>query len=87
MSSVELYLISLDSEPNSDLLSDPDITIIPLTSHPKNWQTANRLSFLLLAPIKVLFQIWSLWIVLGYRSQPSEWLIVQVFFDGDLCLV
>lgn len=29
-------------------------------------------------PLKVLFQIWSIWLVLGYRTKPAKWLLVQV---------
>lgn len=32
---------------------------------------------MILGPLKVLFQIWSLWVVLGYRTKPAKWLLVQ----------
>ncbi len=34
--------------------------------------------FLLLGPLKVLFQVASLWFVLGYRTKPAKWMLVQV---------
>lgn len=33
--------------------------------------------FLLLGPLKVLFQVASLWFVLGYRTKPAKWMLVQ----------
>ena len=67
-----------ESAPNPDIASNPSISIIPLQSPPHSWQTSNKLSFLFFAPLKVVFQICSLWVVLGYRTKPSKWMIVQV---------
>lgn len=39
--------------------------------------TSNKLTFLLAAPLKVLFQIWTLWRVLAYQTQACEWMLVQ----------
>ena len=33
---------------------------------------------MVLGPLKVLFQIWGLLLVLGYRTKPAKWIIVQV---------
>lgn len=70
--------ISTDSAPNPDMASNPSVSIIPLQSPPRSWQTSNKLSFLFFAPLKIVFQICSLWVVLGYRTNPSKWMIVQV---------
>ena len=32
---------------------------------------------MVLGPLKVLFQVWGLWMVLGYRTKPAKWLLVQ----------
>lgn len=34
--------------------------------------------FLVLGPLKVLAQLTSLWFVLGYRTKPAKWMLVQV---------
>ncbi|KAK5938647.1 mannosyltransferase [Knufia obscura] len=39
--------------------------------------TSNKLAFLLAAPFKVLFQIWTLWSTLAYNTQSCEWMLVQ----------
>jgi beta-1,4-mannosyltransferase len=49
---------------------------IPLP--PRMLQTDTRLLFLIYGPMKVLFQICSLWWILGYRVEPALWMIVQV---------
>lgn len=68
----------LESEPLPALIDNPRVTIIPLSSPPKSWQTSNKLAFLIFAPLKVLFQIFSLWQVLGYKTKASKWMLVQV---------
>jgi hypothetical protein len=70
--------IDPDSAPNPDVSSNSSISIIPLRQPPRSWQTTNKLLFLIFAPLKVLFQMGSLWYVLGYRTNPSRWMIVQV---------
>lgn len=67
----------LDSEPHPDILRSSHIVIVPLHNPPRAWQTSNKILFLILGPLKVLFQIWSLWTVLGYRTQPARWTLIQ----------
>jgi beta-1,4-mannosyltransferase len=69
---------ALDSEPHPDLLRNPRVSIVPLQSPPRSWQTSNKILFLFLAPLKVVFQIWALWLALGYRTKPAKWMLVQV---------
>lgn len=66
-----------DSAPHPDISLNPMISLIPLQSPPRSWQTSNKLLFPFFAPLKVLFQICSLWIVLGYRVKPAKWMLVQ----------
>ncbi|KAI9798222.1 MAG: mannosyltransferase [Candelina submexicana] len=66
-----------DSDIHPEILSTPLISIIPLPSPPKILRTNNKLLFLLCGPLKVVWQIWCLWIVLGYRTKPARWLLVQ----------
>lgn len=76
--------IGLESAPNPDVVSNPKIEIIPLHTLPRSLQSSNKLLFFFVAPLKVLFQVCSLWYVLGYRTKPAKWMIVQV---GLLSLV
>ncbi|CEL09642.1 Putative Catalytic activity: GDP-Man dolichol-PP-GlcNAc2-_ dolichol-PP-GlcNAc2-Man GDP (Precursor) [Aspergillus calidoustus] len=66
-----------DSEVHPDISSNPNVSIVPLPSHPSSLQTSNRLFFLVFGPLKVLFQIISLWWILAYRTKPAKWLLVQ----------
>jgi beta-1,4-mannosyltransferase len=68
----------LESEPLPALIDNPRVTIVPLSSPPKSWQTSNKLVFLVFAPLKVIFQILNLWRVLGYKTKASKWMLVQV---------
>lgn len=67
----------LESEPLPALIDNPMVTIIPLSSPPRSWQTSNKLTFLVVAPLKVIFQVLSLWRVLGYKTKASKWMLVQ----------
>lgn len=68
----------LESEPLPALIDNPKVTIIPLSSPPKSWQTSNKLAFLVYAPLKVVFQVLNLWRVLEYKTKASKWMLVQV---------
>ena len=69
---------SLESDVHPEITSSPLINIISIPPTPGYLQTSNRLLFLLLAPLKVLWQIWSLYYALGYRTKPAKWMLVQV---------
>ncbi|KAF1984430.1 glycosyltransferase family 33 protein [Aulographum hederae CBS 113979] len=66
-----------ESEIHPDLLSSPLVTIVPLDPAPSGLQTSNKLLFLILGPLKVLWQVWSLYRALAYRTQPAKWMLVQ----------
>ncbi|KAL4865400.1 hypothetical protein BDV12DRAFT_149450 [Aspergillus spectabilis] len=67
----------LESEVHPDISAHPRISIVPLPPYPSSLQTSNKLLFLLFGPLKVLFQIVSLWWILAYRTKPVKWLLVQ----------
>lgn len=50
-------------------------------------KTNNTWLFLVLGPLKVLIQLISLWLVLGYRTKSAKWMLVQVssndFYPND----
>ncbi|KAL4880611.1 glycosyl transferases group 1-domain-containing protein [Aspergillus karnatakaensis] len=67
----------LESEVHPDISTHSRISIVPLPPHPPTLQTSNKLLFLLFGPLKVLFQVVSLWWILAYRTKPAKWLLVQ----------
>ncbi|KAF2835131.1 glycosyltransferase family 33 protein [Patellaria atrata CBS 101060] len=75
---VKVQLIGyLESELHPDIVTNSLITVVSLPAAPKSLQTGSRLLFLLLGPLKVLWQVWSLYYALGYRTKPSKWMLVQ----------
>ncbi|KAJ6016151.1 hypothetical protein N7540_010742 [Penicillium herquei] len=66
-----------ESDPHPDLISHPNISIVPIHPPPAILQTKNKLLFLIYGPLKVLFQVVSLWRCLAYTAPPSRWLLVQ----------
>lgn len=66
-----------DSALHPDIASNSAIEIIPVTSTPDFLRAGNKWLFVVLGPLKVLFQTWSLWIALGYKAKPAKWLLVQ----------
>ncbi|RDW58986.1 chitobiosyldiphosphodolichol beta-1,4 mannosyltransferase [Aspergillus mulundensis] len=66
-----------ESEVHPDISSHPKISVVPIPPHPRFLQTSNKLLFLLVAPLKVLFQVFSLWWILAYSTKPAKWLLVQ----------
>lgn len=72
-----LLTSSLESELLQTLREHPNVTLTALPSMPKSWQTSDKVLFLLTAPVKVLFQAWTLWSTLSYKTRPSQWMLVQ----------
>jgi beta-1,4-mannosyltransferase len=58
------------------LVDNPLISIVPLPP-PPSLLRSKTLPFIVIGPLKVLWQIWSLFHTLGYRTKPSRWLLVQ----------
>ncbi|RFU27041.1 hypothetical protein B7463_g9312, partial [Scytalidium lignicola] len=57
-------------------LNNPLITIVPLPLPPLILR-GKTLPFILAGPLKVLWQIYTLFHALSYRTKPARWLIVQ----------
>lgn len=68
----------VESEVHPDISAHPRISVVPIPPHPPYLQTSNELLFLILAPLKVAFQVVSVWWILAYRTKPVKWLLVQV---------
>ncbi|KAJ5083055.1 CAZyme family GT33 [Penicillium argentinense] len=66
-----------ESDPHPDIMSHPNISIVPLRPHPAILQTSNKLLFATYGPLKVIFQVVCLWKCLAYTTPPSRWLLVQ----------
>lgn len=67
-----------ESDLHPDILANPNaIRVYTLDPAPAYLQTKDKRLFLLYGPLKVLFQIWTLWLALGYRTKPARWMLVQ----------
>ncbi|KAI9661268.1 MAG: mannosyltransferase [Bathelium mastoideum] len=66
-----------ESDVHPEILSSSNITIVPLPPTASSLRTGNKFLFLLFGPLKVLFQTWSLYYTLGYRTKPARWMLVQ----------
>lgn len=71
--------IPIESDPHPEIMSHPNITIVPLRPHPALLQTSNKMLFTIYGPLKVVFQVVCLWQCLAYSTKPSKWLLVQVW--------
>lgn len=65
-----------ESPPHPDLVSNPRVKIHPLSAPPALVRSKS-LPFIISGPLKVLWQIWTLFYALAYQTQPARWLLVQ----------
>ncbi|KAF2720134.1 glycosyltransferase family 33 protein [Polychaeton citri CBS 116435] len=66
-----------ESELHPDVVASRFINVVPIAPYPDRLRTTSKASFPLIAPLKVLWQVWSLYHALGYRSRASKWMLVQ----------
>lgn len=66
-----------ESEIHPDIISNPLIEVIPLVAAPARLRSSSKLLFPVIAPLKVLWQVRSLYRALCYRTQPARWMLVQ----------
>ena len=66
-----------DSSIHRDISSTDHISVEPLIPFPALFKTKNRVLFVILGPLKVLFQIWTLWSALSKNGRRSGWMLVQ----------
>lgn len=61
------------------LVGNSLISIVPLSPPPPVLRSLQDqgVPFLLIGPLKVLWQVWNLFQVLSYRTRPARWLLVQ----------
>lgn len=67
----------MESELHPEVRASRLIDIVPIAPFPTQLQTNSRVMFLLLAPLKVLWQFCSLYHALAYRTEASKWMLVQ----------
>ncbi len=68
----------VESHIHPDILaSSSRIKVHALQSTPDYLKTNDKRLFLLYGPLKVLFQIWTIWNVLGYKTKPARRMLVQ----------
>lgn len=66
-----------ESALHPDIVAAANITVYALHPIPDFVKMRSTGLFLVHGPLKVLFQIWALWEVLGYRTKPARWMLVQ----------
>ncbi|KAJ4411759.1 mannosyltransferase [Didymella pomorum] len=66
-----------ESELHPDIVSNPLIQVTPLVPAPAYLRSSSKLLFPVIAPLKVLWQVRSLYRALCYRTQPARWMLVQ----------
>ena len=67
----------LETEVHPDIQASRFIRVVPISPSTKHLQTNSKILFLVFAPLKVLWQIWSLYYALGYRTKACEWMLIQ----------
>jgi beta-1,4-mannosyltransferase len=77
---IRIQLRGLESALHPGMIDNPLISIVPLAPPPPLLQSlqSKGVPFLIIGPLKVLWQIWTLFHVLAYRTRPARWLLVQV---------
>ncbi|KAK6356775.1 mannosyltransferase [Orbilia javanica] len=66
-----------ESTPRPEILSSPNIRIIPLPPPPPVLATSSKALFPIIAPLKVLFQLSALFYLLFYIIRPPSYILVQ----------
>lgn len=75
---------SVESELHPEIILNSSIAVHPIQPIPNFIKTKKNRFFLFFGPLKVLFQAWNLWLVLGYKTRPSKWMLVQVSLKAFL---
>lgn len=68
----------VETDIHPDILANASmIKTHALSATPDLLKTNDKRMFVLYGPLKVLFQMWTLWTVLGYQTKPARWMLVQ----------
>ncbi|KAK8153163.1 beta-1,4-mannosyltransferase [Phyllosticta citrichinensis] len=66
-----------ESDIHPALDSDNRVHIVPVPPWPRKWQTDDRRWFVLMAPLKVIWQTWGLFAAMSYETRPARFVLVQ----------
>ncbi|GAB7355391.1 hypothetical protein MBLNU459_g5912t1 [Dothideomycetes sp. NU459] len=67
----------VESEVLPEIMANRFIKVIPIKPLPRRLRTSSKLLFPFIAPLKVLYQIWSVWRACGYHTRPTKFMLVQ----------
>lgn len=67
----------VESEILPEVTESRFVKIVALSPVPEKLRNASPYMFPLIAPLKVLFQLWDVWRACGYRTKPTKWMLVQ----------
>lgn len=67
----------LESEILPEIRNNGFVKIIPIKPVPESLRNTSIWLFPLLAPLKVIHQVWSVWRACGYHTKPTRWMLVQ----------
>ncbi|KAG8623965.1 hypothetical protein KVT40_008941 [Elsinoe batatas] len=66
-----------DTEVLPEIKKHKLINVVPLTPLPASLRTDKKGAFLFVAPLKVLFQLWTIYRALGFRVYPRKFMLIQ----------
>lgn len=66
----------VESDVHPDITAYSTIKVVPLDPLPE-WLRTLKLPFIIVGPLKALWQTWSLYHTLAYRTKPPKWMLVQ----------
>ncbi|QIW96036.1 hypothetical protein AMS68_001554 [Peltaster fructicola] len=67
----------VESSPHPDVLASRFVKIVALEKTPSILQSGSSVLFLLTGPLKVVYQTWTLYKALAYRTTASRFMLVQ----------
>jgi beta-1,4-mannosyltransferase len=68
----------VESELHPRLLGQDHLKVHPIAKSPVLLGGSGTLAWIVNAPLKVFWQIWELWMILGHQTKPAKWLLIQV---------
>ncbi|KAK7509927.1 putative beta-1,4-mannosyltransferase [Phyllosticta citriasiana] len=66
-----------ESDIHPALNSNDRVHVFPIPPWPGKWQTDDRRLFVLMAPLKVIWQTWGLFAAMSYETRPARFVLVQ----------
>lgn len=66
-----------ESDIHPELVSKKSVTVVPLAPPPFFLRTSNKVAFIVVGPLKAIWQALNLYYVLAHKTKPSKWMLVQ----------